>query len=192
MNYDIDTKDWAGDYNYARNVYTSILSQHNPASSSWISLEHDIKEQTVYSLTQYLIDQARTLGYRLVTLGECLGDPAANWYRDPRTGEPYDASRPSGQTTSSSAVAASLPLSSSGVLVATPTPVPNVIFGAGTSPKDRTRAYSQGTFPTSAADELSPGPTSANLDAPPRSSAVRVSGSFWSCVAGLLSCWWLL
>jgi hypothetical protein len=33
---------------------------------------------------------ARGLGYDLVPLGECLGDPPVNWYRDPATGAPRD------------------------------------------------------------------------------------------------------
>lgn len=39
-------------------------------------------------LTQYMIDGASNAGYRMVTVGECLGDPSGNWYRDAKTGEP--------------------------------------------------------------------------------------------------------
>ncbi|KAK8051662.1 hypothetical protein PG993_003047 [Apiospora rasikravindrae] len=91
VNYDIDTKDYQGDYTYARNTYSTILSQHSPASSSWISLAHDIQPNTVQSFAQYMIDQARKLGYELVPLGQCLGDPEANWYRHPTSGEPWGA-----------------------------------------------------------------------------------------------------
>ncbi|KAH8194693.1 hypothetical protein TruAng_011148 [Truncatella angustata] len=86
-NYDIDTRDWQGDYTYAQNTYSSILTQHSPGSSSWISLAHDIQPNTVHSFAQYMIDQAKKLGYELVPLGQCLGDPETNWYRDPTTGQ---------------------------------------------------------------------------------------------------------
>ncbi|KAK3939044.1 hypothetical protein QBC46DRAFT_316660 [Diplogelasinospora grovesii] len=108
-NYDIDTRDWQGDYTYAQNVYTNILSQHSPASSSWISIEHDIKDKTVHGFVQYMIDQARQLGYQLVTVGECLGDPQANWYRDPTTGQPYDPSRMAAAAAAATTVAGTAP-----------------------------------------------------------------------------------
>lgn len=38
-----------------------------------------------------MIDTAKNLGYQLVTVGDCLGDPPGNWYRDLATGEGRDA-----------------------------------------------------------------------------------------------------
>ncbi len=38
-----------------------------------------------------MIETARTLGYDLVTVGDCLGDPPVNWYRNPTTGQAKDA-----------------------------------------------------------------------------------------------------
>ncbi|KAB5577876.1 hypothetical protein GE09DRAFT_952469 [Coniochaeta sp. 2T2.1] len=189
FNYDIDTRDWAGDYGYAQSVYTSTLSQNSPSSSSWISLEHDIQEQTVSWFAQYLIDQARSLGYQLVTLGECLGDPPANWYRDPITGEPYAGA--SGANTSaatavpsSSSSPFSAPASSSEPSAAissassspsaepTPTPVPNVNFHAGTSPNDRPGYSEVGFSPTTTAVRPA-APTGSPPDAPLKSGAGR-------------------
>ncbi|KAK8024621.1 chitin deacetylase [Apiospora rasikravindrae] len=84
--YNIDTLDWEGDYDRARSIYSGALSGADPKTSSFISLEHDIHERTVNELAQYLIDTARQYGYQLVTMGECLGDPDSNWYRNPTTG----------------------------------------------------------------------------------------------------------
>src|SRR5690606_3825763 len=39
-------------------------------------------------LTQFMIDGALSAGYKMVTVGECLGDAPGNWYRDAKTGEP--------------------------------------------------------------------------------------------------------
>ncbi|KAK6828325.1 polysaccharide deacetylase [Apiospora arundinis] len=148
-NYDVDTKDYLGDYNYARNTYTSILSQRGPASSSWIALAHDIQPNTVQTFTQYMIDQAKKLGYELVPLGSCLGDPEANWYRNPTSGEPWGAKPASSSavgvsiankgrnSSSSSASKASSTTATDGTTRAlpvssTPTPDSGSNFGMGT------------------------------------------------------------
>ncbi|KAK8080231.1 polysaccharide deacetylase [Apiospora hydei] len=150
VNYDIDTKDYQGDYNYARNTYSSILSQHSPASSSWITLAHDIQPNTVQSFAQYMIDQAKKLGYELVPLGQCLGDPEANWYRNPTSGEPWGAKPASAGTVSAGSVSAALKMDNSSstvpksstkpgstrTLTGDPTPTPisgSSNFGMGTA-----------------------------------------------------------
>ncbi|KAF2660521.1 carbohydrate esterase family 4 protein [Lophiostoma macrostomum CBS 122681] len=51
------------------------------ASSEWLSISHDIHAQTAYNLTDYMLSTLTSLGYTPVTVGECLGDPEANWYR---------------------------------------------------------------------------------------------------------------
>jgi hypothetical protein len=33
------------------------------------------------NLTEYMLSTLTQLGYKAVTVGECLGDPADNWYR---------------------------------------------------------------------------------------------------------------
>lgn len=33
------------------------------------------------NLTEYMLSTLTQLGYKAVTVGDCLGDPAANWYR---------------------------------------------------------------------------------------------------------------
>jgi len=91
----------------------------------------------VHGFVQYMIDQARKLGYQLTTLGDCLGDPPSNWYRDPVTGQPYNAANARPQ-------AAVVPLSAalSGPSSASTTAsVALAQFGAGTGPET-------GTLPT--------------------------------------------
>lgn len=51
------------------------------ATSDWLGIAHDIHELTAYSLTEYMLKTLTDLGYKAVTVGECLGDPVANWYR---------------------------------------------------------------------------------------------------------------
>jgi len=80
-----DTKDYMFDspdqiYN-AKNNFANAVSGDS-ARNSYISLTHDIKQQTVLELTRYMIETARARGYELVTVGECLGDDRGNWYRN--------------------------------------------------------------------------------------------------------------
>ncbi|KAJ4305429.1 hypothetical protein N0V90_000960 [Kalmusia sp. IMI 367209] len=52
-----------------------------PANNEWLSIAHDIHPQTAYNLTEYMLSTLTSLGYKAVTVGECLGDPSTNWYR---------------------------------------------------------------------------------------------------------------
>jgi peptidoglycan/xylan/chitin deacetylase (PgdA/CDA1 family) len=86
---DIDGRDWEGNYTYARECFLEKITTANAAETrAWLSLSHDTHERTVHGHTQFMIDQARRHGYKLVTVGECLNDTEANWYRDPITGKP--------------------------------------------------------------------------------------------------------
>lgn len=87
INAGVDTNDWQGDYDAARQAFSQAVQQGSwDGSAGKIVLAHDIHERTVHELAAYMIEQARDAGFRLVTVGECLGDPEQNWYRDPRTG----------------------------------------------------------------------------------------------------------
>ncbi|KAF4466767.1 chitin binding [Fusarium albosuccineum] len=80
----IDTKDYQYDnpelIQIAKDRYCDGVSA-DPENNEYIVLAHDVHEQTVAELAAYMIDTARERGYRLVTVGECLGDPRENWYR---------------------------------------------------------------------------------------------------------------
>jgi peptidoglycan/xylan/chitin deacetylase (PgdA/CDA1 family) len=80
----LDTQDWANDspdliVNSERTF--DQFTANDPASSSFIVLNHDIHYQTVYTLAEYEIKRVQARGYRPVTVGQCLGDDPANWYR---------------------------------------------------------------------------------------------------------------
>ncbi|KAF4967902.1 hypothetical protein FZEAL_10461, partial [Fusarium zealandicum] len=80
----LDTKDYENDspalIQLAKDRYSSGVSSDSD-NNKYIVLAHDVHEQTVSNLTAYMIETAQDRGYRLVTVGECLGDPKANWYR---------------------------------------------------------------------------------------------------------------
>ncbi|KAI5456852.1 hypothetical protein BGZ63DRAFT_365704 [Mariannaea sp. PMI_226] len=87
----LDTKDYENDspdlIQESKDTFSSIVSG-NPTGKSYIPLAHDVHEQTVKNLTAYMITTAQTRGYKLVTVGDCLGDPKENWYRTATGGAP--------------------------------------------------------------------------------------------------------
>jgi len=74
-----------------------------PANNEWLSIAHDIHEQTAYNLTDYMLSTLTQLGYKAVTVGECLGDPQANWYRSSSGGSASTTAGSTSTRTSSSA-----------------------------------------------------------------------------------------
>lgn len=67
----------------SKDIATNAFQSHTP----YIVGMHDIHPLTVRNLTQAVIDAGRAAGYTFATVGECLGDPEENWYRDAETGE---------------------------------------------------------------------------------------------------------
>ncbi|KAF1816046.1 glycoside hydrolase/deacetylase [Eremomyces bilateralis CBS 781.70] len=62
-------------------IFDQQLPQRSPADGAWLNIEHDIHEQVAHTLTEHIIKGAVEAGWKLVTVGECLGDPQENWYR---------------------------------------------------------------------------------------------------------------
>ncbi|CUS11968.1 unnamed protein product [Tuber aestivum] len=83
--WDLNTDDYNNDSpqlieNSKRIVRDEVVGT-SPANMNFMSIAHDIHEQTVVSLTEYQIDIGIQSGYQHVRLGECMNDPEANWYR---------------------------------------------------------------------------------------------------------------
>ncbi|KAK6584220.1 hypothetical protein PZA11_003950 [Diplocarpon coronariae] len=81
LSIDVDTKDY-------ENQQTMSVSEGKfdaglDAGGNMV-LAHDIHEQTVLTLTPYMLDGVLARGLRPVTAGECLGDDPSAWYRGPR------------------------------------------------------------------------------------------------------------
>jgi hypothetical protein len=92
--YDLDTEDYLMDspdliQNSKDFFLGNITSQSAADGADWLVIAHDIHQQTAYNLTAYMVETLLQYGYKPVTLGECLGDPAANWYRTLGGGAPY-------------------------------------------------------------------------------------------------------
>ncbi|PZD32582.1 WecC, UDP-N-acetyl-D-mannosaminuronate dehydrogenase [Pyrenophora tritici-repentis] len=85
---DIEPRDWAGNYTFAEEQFLGRLKTptNRFGIRAWLGIAHDTHERTVHGFTQFMINQAREYGFKMVTVGECLNDPEENWYRDPVTG----------------------------------------------------------------------------------------------------------
>ncbi|EQL01408.1 bifunctional xylanase/deacetylase [Ophiocordyceps sinensis CO18] len=80
-----DTKDYENDdpaliANSRARFSDSVARQ--AGAQGYIVLAHDVHLQSVVNLAEYMVREARSRGYELVTVGECLDDARENWYRE--------------------------------------------------------------------------------------------------------------
>ncbi|KAL2752352.1 carbohydrate esterase family 4 protein [Sodiomyces alcalophilus JCM 7366] len=62
-------------------IWDAHVEGANPATQSWLHIEHDPVYHAVYSLTDHMLESLVRNGFRAVTVGTCLEDPPENWYR---------------------------------------------------------------------------------------------------------------
>ena len=86
--FDLDTQDYLNplptQIQNSKDIVAAALA--NTASrgiTDYLSIQHDIVQQSVANLTSYYYGLIKANGWKGVTAGECLGDPPANWYRTP-------------------------------------------------------------------------------------------------------------
>lgn len=133
--FDLDTDDYNNvtpdKIQNAKDRVFNAINPSNPQVDAFQSIAHDIHQQTAQNLTGYMIQTMQAKGYKLVTLGECLGEPEANWYRSAATGRVASSSSFSapGSTATSSGTGSA---TSSGP-AATPTAVSTDSTCGGTS-----------------------------------------------------------
>ncbi|KAE9374828.1 carbohydrate esterase family 4 protein [Stipitochalara longipes BDJ] len=94
--FDLDTEGYLNDdptlIQNSKNIWDAAINPSNPATDNFLEIEHDIHYQTVYNLTDYILASMYKHGYKSVTVGQCLGDPAANWYRSGNPNAPVPQS----------------------------------------------------------------------------------------------------
>ncbi|KAI7824774.1 nidulans chitin deacetylase [Gamsiella multidivaricata] len=80
----IDTNDWKhdGDATASMGPYEEALSSFDAHDRGFISLMHDTHPTTVAHLVPAAIQYAHDRGFKMVTVGECLGYPRSKWYRN--------------------------------------------------------------------------------------------------------------
>ncbi|KAF2019070.1 carbohydrate esterase family 4 protein [Aaosphaeria arxii CBS 175.79] len=83
--FDLDTDDYNNItpalIQNAKNRVSTALQGKTPTNDDFLAIAHDIHQQTAQNLTGYMLEQFTQKGFKLVTMGECMGDPKANWYR---------------------------------------------------------------------------------------------------------------
>ncbi|KAI1503223.1 glycoside hydrolase/deacetylase [Biscogniauxia marginata] len=83
--FDLDTADYlntdASQIQNSKNNFDNFFVGKSADTDSALVIAHDIHQQTVYNLTEYMLQGLQSRGFSAVTVGDCLGDPAGNWYR---------------------------------------------------------------------------------------------------------------
>ncbi|CAK7230130.1 hypothetical protein SCUCBS95973_007467 [Sporothrix curviconia] len=83
--FDLDTEGYLNDdpklIQNSKDIWDQAMASAKPADAQYLMIEHDIHYQTVYNLTDYVLTSLFARGWKSVTVGECLGDPKENWYR---------------------------------------------------------------------------------------------------------------
>ena len=83
--FDLDTTDYLNplpsQIQNAKDVVRTALL--NPSAPDYLAIQHDVVQQSVTNLTSYFYTLIKNKGWTGVTVGECLQDAPANWYRTP-------------------------------------------------------------------------------------------------------------
>ncbi|KAF2866825.1 chitin binding protein [Massariosphaeria phaeospora] len=83
--FDLDTDDYNNvtpdKIQNAKDRYFNAINPSNSASDDFLAIAHDIHQQTAQNLTGYMLDLLTSKNYKAVTMGECMDEPEANWYR---------------------------------------------------------------------------------------------------------------
>lgn len=94
--FDLDTDDYnqltREKIEVAKNNFRNAVNPANPATQSKLAIAHDIHELTALNLTVTMIETLQARGFKGVTMGECMNEPLANWYRDSTPGTPAPSS----------------------------------------------------------------------------------------------------
>ncbi|TDZ71838.1 Chitin deacetylase [Colletotrichum trifolii] len=84
---DVDSKDW-DNASPIGNMKAVDIFQREVEAGGTLALAHDVYENTAMKLVPEFLRIIKEKNLKLVTVGECLGDPEANWYRTKRTYTP--------------------------------------------------------------------------------------------------------
>lgn len=83
--FSLDTQDYLNDsptlIQNSKNIFDAALAGKSNTTDDFLVISHDIHNQTSQVLVEYMLQGIQSQGYKPVTVGDCLGDPSANWYR---------------------------------------------------------------------------------------------------------------
>ncbi|KAH6971552.1 hypothetical protein BKA56DRAFT_677651 [Ilyonectria sp. MPI-CAGE-AT-0026] len=99
----------------SKDIWDAAVEGADTATTKWLAIEHDPVYQSVYNLTEHMLKSLVANGFNSVTVGECLNDPKANWYRPVNSSGSTTATQGTTKTsTSSSTATGSPPISTDG------------------------------------------------------------------------------
>ena len=82
--FDLDTQDYLNplpsQIQNSKNIVKDLLAAQ---AEDYLSIQHDLVQQSVTNLTGYYFDLIQRKGWKGVAAGTCLQDPVKNWYRTP-------------------------------------------------------------------------------------------------------------
>ena len=81
--WDVDPGDSLG----ASTAQQQMTYNSAPVNSSHVVIQHETSANTVQNVIPFIISWAQQRSYKMVTVGECLGDSAVGWYKDYVTAE---------------------------------------------------------------------------------------------------------
>ncbi|KAF9308411.1 hypothetical protein BG003_011156 [Podila horticola] len=83
ITWDMDTQDWAHptDFDAIYELHEMLFNNTEEfKQSGHIVIQHEVNQVTALQVAPMSIDLALVRGYKVMTIGECLGDPQSNWY----------------------------------------------------------------------------------------------------------------
>lgn len=87
----------------SKDLFVASMKNTTNSQVMYITLNHDIRLQTAYNLTDFMLNYLVTNDFpKSVTVGECLDDPVENWYRKTPTGPDPVFDAPTSSATSGS------------------------------------------------------------------------------------------
>lgn len=111
--FDLDTQGYLNDspslIQDSKDIWDAAMEDANSDVDKFLQIEHDPVYQTVYNLTDYILESLTRNGFRAVTVGECLDDPKSNWYRTVSGSEQSEATTTSTTSTRAPSPTSTLP-----------------------------------------------------------------------------------
>ncbi|KAH7146283.1 family 4 carbohydrate esterase [Dactylonectria macrodidyma] len=99
----------------SKDIWDATVEGKSPTTNKWLAIEHDPVYQSVYNLTEYMLQSIASNGFNAVTVGECLDDPKENWYRSVDSpGSGSTSTKTTRTTTQTPTASGSLPASTNG------------------------------------------------------------------------------
>jgi peptidoglycan/xylan/chitin deacetylase (PgdA/CDA1 family) len=189
--FDLDTQDYLNplptQIQNSKDIVKAALAVSGV--TDYLSIQHDIVQQSVTNLTSYYYGLIKSKGWKGVTVGECLQDPEANWYR---VSNQTSASSSSSSSSSSSVATSATTKASSTVATSATTKASSTVATSATTKASSTVATTATTKAASSTTSATTVKTSATSTAaaastPTAATCAVSAGSFCGSISSFNS-----